>query len=232
MLGAIVQARMGSTRFPGKVLCEINGKPLLQYLLESLFQCSDIDQVVVATSVESSDDPIVEFCHLLGVECYRGDLESVAGRFVELLESYKFDAFVRISGDSPLLDHRLVSRAASYFKSGEFDLVTNILQRTFPKGQSVEIIDSKVFQAAYPLMSTKNEKEHVTTYFYLHSERFKIHNFESGENFGHVQLSVDTSSDMQRFKTIVNSMDRPHWQYTFKDILKRIPQHNNFNNQE
>jgi len=222
MIGAIVQARMSSTRFPGKVLCEINGKPLVQYLLESLFHCSDIDQVVVATSVESTDDPIVEFCHSLGVECYQGPLENVAGRFAKLLDRYKFDAFIRLSGDSPLLDHRLVSKAVSYFRNGEFDLVTNTLKRTFPKGQSVEIINRDVFKATYQLMRTRNEKEHVTTYFYLHSERFKIYNFESGENFGNVQLSVDTLDDMQKFKAIVTSMERPHWQYTFKDILKRI----------
>lgn len=222
MIGAIIQARMSSFRFPGKVLYDVNGKPLLKYLIESLFQCSGIDRVVVATSIELSDNPIVEFCQSVGVECYQGPLEDVAGRFAKLLDKYKFDAFLRVSGDSPLLDYRLVSKAVSYFKNGEFDMVTNTLKRTFPKGQSIEIVNRDVFKATYPLMKTRNEKEHVTTYFYLHSERFNIYNFESGEDLGNVQLSVDTTKDMRKFKAIVTSMERPHWQYTFKDILKRI----------
>mgnify|MGYP001458967500 CR=1 FL=1 len=222
MIGAIVQARMSSIRFPGKVLYKVNGKPLLKYLIESLFQCSVIDQVVVATSIEQSDKPIVEFCQSIGVECYQGPLENVADRFAKLLEKYKFDAFVRICGDSPMLDYRLVSRAVSYFNNGEFDIVTNTLKRTFPKGQSIEIVNRDVFKTAYPLMKTRIEKEHVTKYFYLNVEKFNIYNFESGEDLGKVQLSVDTTKDMLKFKTILTSMERPHWQYTFKDILKRI----------
>ena len=133
-IGAIIQARMSSERLPGKVLQQIAGKPMLQYLLERLEHCEVLDGLVVATSVDESDTPITSFCQRYGVSCYRGDLNNVAGRFNDVLDSYGFDAFVRINGDSPLLDQRLVDKAVELFKQHEADLATNALVRSYPKG--------------------------------------------------------------------------------------------------
>ena len=166
MLGAIIQARMSSTRLPGKVLHKVKGKPMIQYLLESLGQCILIDRVVVATSTDDSDGPVADFCREYGIACHRGPLEDVAKRFVEALDVFGLDAFVRICGDSPLLDYRLVDRAVEIFNSGQFDMVTNVLHRTFPKGQSVEVIDSKMFKQAYPLMREDSEREHISSPVY------------------------------------------------------------------
>ncbi len=222
MLGAIVQARMSSTRFPGKVLHRVKGKPLLQYLLESLGRCSGLDKVVVATSQEPSDDPVALFCQDFGTPCFRGPLKDVAQRFLEAARSNKFDAFVRVNGDSPLLDHRTVDRAVSLFLDGKYDLVTNTLKRTYPKGHSVEVVRFETFKMTYPRFRNDTDREHVTTFFYDHWKQFAIHNFESGKQFGAIQLSVDTPEDMRNFENIVSSMKKPHWEYSFEDTVESL----------
>jgi spore coat polysaccharide biosynthesis protein SpsF len=222
-IGAIVQARMSSERLPGKILHRILNKPMLQYLLDGLKHCSVLDGLVVATSIEPTDEPIRAFCEAYDIYCFSGALEDVAGRFIGVIDSQEFDAFVRISGDSPLLDYRLVSKAVELFKSGgEYDIVTNTQRRSFPKGQSVEVIKSEKFKAIYPLMKTASEKEHVTTYFYSHQEQFSICNFESGMEYGQIQLSVDTHEDMIKIERLVSSMSKPHWEYSFEDLVKLL----------
>ena len=223
MLGALVQARMNSKRFPGKVLHRVQGKPLLQYLLESLSQCGSLEKVVVATSVEHSDDPVVMFCTDFGVDYFRGPLDDVAKRFLDAAEANGLDAFVRISGDSPLLDYRLVDRAVKMFRSGNYDLVTNVLWRTYPRGQSLEVVCVETLKRVYPLFLSDAEWEHVTPYFYAHRDQFSICSFESGGDYGSVHLSVDTPEEMQRFESILAFMERPHWEYTCEELLNLFP---------
>jgi len=218
-IGAIIQARMTSNRLIGKVLRNLCGKPMLQYLLESTVHCEGIENLIVATSTESTDDPIYQFCKTYGVSCKRGSLEDVAGRFAEIIQDLNLDTFVRISGDSPLLDYRLISRAVENFKKGNYDISTNVLKRTFPKGQSVEVIRALTFLNAYPLMSSVYEREHVTAYFYARRNDFSIYNFESGNDYGRIQLSVDSQEDMHQIAQLVARMKKPHWEYTFEDLV-------------
>lgn len=219
-IGAIVQVRMSSKRFPNKVLYRVAGKPMLQYLLERLEHCSSLDAIVVATSVDESDTPVVEYCQQRGVACYRGPLVDVAGRFKQVLDLYQFDGFVRVTGDSPLLDQRLIEKGVGIFRHGDFDLVTNILVPTYPKGQSVEVLRTATYQRAYKRMKEAEDLEHVTRYFYKHSDDYRIHNFARAEELRRIQLSVDSWQDMDIFATIVSKMTRPHWEYTLEDILE------------
>ena len=210
---------MSSQRFPGKVLNLVAGKCLLQYILESLDLIEELSQVFVATSTEKSDNPIQEFCDHYGVNCFRGNLNNVADRFVTLLKNNSCDAFVRVNGDSPLIDHNLISEGLSIFADGNYDLVTNILTRTYPKGQSVEVVKSKIFQKTYLKMNSPDDFEHVTKYFYKNKYKYKIKNFESKKQLENIQLSVDTYEDMRIFKGIIHKMDKPHWMYSLDDIL-------------
>lgn len=219
-IGAIVQARMSSQRLPSKVLHKVAGKPILQYLLERLEHCHCLDAIVVATSVEDSDTPIAEYCRQHSITCYRGPLADVAGRFNQVLDIYRFDGFVRATADSPLLDQRLVEKGIGIFLNGDFDLVTNVLTRTYPKGQSVEVLRTTTYQSAYNRMQEAEDLEHVTKYFYKHPEHFRIHNFAQAENLSEIQLSVDTWQDMDRCATIISKMSRPHWEYTLEAILQ------------
>ncbi|MCF8131451.1 MAG: NTP transferase domain-containing protein [Deltaproteobacteria bacterium] len=218
-IGAIIQARMSSKRFPGKVLHKVAGKPMLQYLLEGMEHCKNLDTIVVATSVADSDSAIEDHCKEFGVSCVRGSLDNVAARFVEVLDKFEFEAFVRLNGDSPLLDYRIVTLAVDTFRAGSYDLVTNVLKRTFPKGQSVEVIRTETFLNTYPLIHSSHDREHVTSYFYNHQSDFSIFNFELEKSQGHVQLSVDTLNDMRKFDIIADSLRKPHWEYTFEEVL-------------
>ena len=219
-IGAIVQARMSSQRFPNKVLYKVAGKPMLQYLLERLEHCNCLDAIVVATSVEDNDTPIAEYCMLHSIPCYRGSLANVAGRFNKVLDMYQFDGFVRVTGDSPLLDQRLIEQGVGIFLNGDFDLVTNVLPPTYPKGQSVEVLQTSTYQKTYERMQEAEDLEHVTKFYYKHSEDFHIQNFALVENLNDIQLCVDTWQDIDNFATIVSKMSRPHWEYRLEDILQ------------
>jgi spore coat polysaccharide biosynthesis protein SpsF len=221
-IGIIVQARMSSQRLPDKVLTKVNGKPLLQYLLERLNNCSSIDQVIVATSNEKSDDSIALFCEEYGAKYFRGPLENVAKRFMMVIEEYNLDAFVRICGDSPILDQQLIDRGVKLFNSG-FDLVTNVWPRSYPLGQSVEIVRSDTFKEIFKKMSKISDFEHVTKYFYDHSDKFKIKNFSNDINLSDYSLVVDTPHDLKHIEKIINCMTRTQTKYSLEDILEIYP---------
>ncbi len=218
-IGVIVQARMGSRRLPGKVLRLLAGKPVLQYVLESLGQCETVERVVVATSRAERDDPIARFCERRGAACFRGALDDVAGRLLQAAGEAGFEALVRVSADSPLLDWRLVDRAVGLYAGGDYDLVTNVFPRSWPKGQSVEVLRAAVLRQGYSKTKGRSDREHVTRYFYDHPERFQIKNFASGQDWGSLNLCVDTEEDWQKIEKIIHRMDRPHWEYTAAKLV-------------
>lgn len=214
-IGAIVQARMTSARLPGKVLRMLCGQPVLSWLLDGLALCSGPDMIVLATSTELSDDPVAEFCAGRGLPCFRGPLDDVAGRFLAAAEAHGLDAFVRLCGDSPLLDPRLVDEAVALFRQGGADLETNVLRRTFPRGQSVEVVDTMAMRRAEAAMTDPQDREHVTRHFYTHAGEFRLRSFESGGDFGAVNFCVDTADDLVRLSALVQRFvpgaARPGW---------------------
>jgi spore coat polysaccharide biosynthesis protein SpsF (cytidylyltransferase family) len=217
--GAIVQARTSSSRLPGKVLREVAGKPLLQYLLERLANASLSRPVVVATSSDASDDDLAAFCDAFGVDCHRGPLDDVAQRMLEAAETRGLDAFVRVSGDSPLLDSALVDRAVELLRAGENDLVTNVHPRTFPHGQSVEALRTSAFRRMCSALTEPHDREHVTRYIYRHADEFRIASFTHDPDISALQLAVDTPEDLARFESILSSMTRPHWRYDLDGVV-------------
>jgi spore coat polysaccharide biosynthesis protein SpsF len=219
-VGIIIQARMSSQRLPGKILASIGEKPLLLYLFERLQIVSNSNGVLLITSVESSDDAVVEFAERYSIPVFRGSLNNVAERFRDAALLYRLDAFVRISGDSPLLDQSLVTQAIERFRNEDADIVTNVMPRTFPKGQSVEVLRARVFNDAYTKFDQASDFEHVTTYFYRNVERFKIVNFRAGQDYSDLQFSVDTQADLVNITKLVSMMARPHWDYTLEEMIE------------
>lgn len=223
MIGIIVQTRMNSSRLPGKVLKSISGHPMIWYVLKSLSLCDEKQRLIVATSVEKTDAPIVEYCECHSQAVFRGPLGDVARRFLNVMEAYRLDAFVRICGDSPLIDHRIVDHAIGLFRDNDYDLVTNVMPRTFPKGQSVEVLKADVFRSAYASFSDPEEKEHVTKHFYNHRDRFRIHNFSAQEDWSGCNLCVDTEEDFGRVSGLIQHMEKPHWEYSWRECVKLLP---------
>lgn len=217
---AVVQARMSSKRLPGKVLSDVEGRPLLDYLIERLQKCTLLDGLTVATSNQKSDDPIARYCERNKIDCARGSLENVASRFFNVIQERQLDVLVRINADSPLLDPKIVDMAVSIFRNSDYDLVTNVQKRTFPKGQSVEVVRAATFRESYPAMKAVDELEHPTKYFYKRTEQFKIFNLASGpHDYSSVNLCVDTAEDFDRFIGILKRMNKPVSEYHWEEIV-------------
>jgi len=217
-IAAIIQARMSSRRLPGKVLRVIREKPLLGYLLDSLDKVCCVDQVIIATSEGLDDDPIERFAQERGVVCFRGELDNVARRLYRAAEGGGFTYFFRVNGDSPLLDYRLINRACKKLDKSAPDLVTNVQPRTFPKGQSVELIRTAAL--AEVLKETNNSAylEHVTPYFYLNVSRFRIESFQSRTPLSHLNYCVDTFEDLERISRTIASLQKHHTHYSYAEL--------------
>jgi spore coat polysaccharide biosynthesis protein SpsF len=226
-VGVIIQARMGSLRCPGKVLRPILGKPLIQYLLESLTHCQRIADIVVATTCEPADDAIAQFCRKLDIDCHRGSTNHVANRFAQVLQKKSWEGFVRLSADSPLLDHRLVDQAVDLAAQSGCDIVTNVFPRTYPHGQSVEVVRTDAFDRGLADMMLAEDQEHVTPVFYRRSANYSIVNFRASKPLDHIRLVVDTHEDLLHITSIVSVLSRAHWHYdayelaTFSEAITR-----------
>lgn len=208
LVAVVIQARMTSERLPGKVLASLAGKPVLGHVLDRLSRY----RAVVATSTDPSDDAVASFCADRGAECFRGPLEDVAARFAGVVATLGVDAFVRVSADSPVLDPLLVYEGIALFEKLRPDLATNVFPRTFPKGQSVEVVDARAFLAIEPELTDAGDREHVTTFFYAHPDRFRIENFAAGEPAPGVNLAVDTPDDLSRLDALVRALpDASGW---------------------
>lgn len=217
---AAIQARMCSKRLYGKIMRKINGKALFDYLIEDLSNSLNICDILFLTSTENSDDVLASYCKKINIKCYRGSLLDVSGRYIAALQQYPCDAFVRICGDSPLLDYRLIDKGINIFKQGNYDIVTNVAERTYPSGQSIEIVKTDVFMHAYSKMSSPEDFEHVTHYFYNNQDQYKLFNFKSDIDYSTIKLSVDTMDDFNLINSIICLMDKPHYNYSYLELVE------------
>jgi spore coat polysaccharide biosynthesis protein SpsF len=195
-----IQARMSSKRLPGKVLLQIKQKSILEHIFFNLNKSHFAKKIVVLTSKYKSDNKIVNVCKKNKISFYRGSLDNVYKRFVDALDEFKCDAFVRICADSPMIDVKIVDAAIKKFKCKKFDIVTNCFPKTYPKGQSVEVINSEVFIKNFKKVKKKSFLEHITKFFYLNHNRFKIFNIRSRSKKKYISLAVDNFKDFNFIK--------------------------------
>jgi spore coat polysaccharide biosynthesis protein SpsF len=192
----IIQARTSSKRFKNKILYPLYDKPLLHHVIEKIKKSKKV-KIVVSTSKNKEDDKLVSFLINDGIRYYRGSLNNVAKRLYDTAILERENFFLRISGDSPLIDFRIINKIINIFeKNKNFDLITNVFPRTFPSGQSVEIIKTSTLGKNLKFFS-KADKEHVTRYFYRNSSKFKIKNFTNKRNRSIKKLSIDTLSELK-----------------------------------
>jgi spore coat polysaccharide biosynthesis protein SpsF len=192
-----VQARMSSRRFPGKVLAPFAGRPLIDHVLEQVAKALPRKRIVVATSTEPSDDPLVAYLRECGVKICRGPLDDVFGRFQECLNTHPSAWFYRVCADSPVLDPRLFGWLQE--RSGaDVDLVTNVCPRSFPKGQSLELVNSDTFRTISGAHLSAEQREHVTQVFYDNPSRFRIVNVVSSDaRLSRTSVAVDTLDEFR-----------------------------------
>lgn len=184
---------------------------MLGWLIEGLHHAEGLDGITLATSDEAADDAITNFANAAGLQFYRGPLHDVAARILGAARAAAADAIVRVSGDSPLLDPRLVTEAVELFRSTSVDIVTNVRRRTFPKGQSVEVIAVPALERAVRAMVNGDEREHVTPYIYNHPDDFVMWTFQAKHPRPELQLSVDSEDDFRRVESILIKLAQPPW---------------------
>jgi spore coat polysaccharide biosynthesis protein SpsF len=200
-----VQARMSSRRFPGKVLTPLAGRPLIEHVVERCGKVFGEDAVVLATSFHASDDAVAAHAGSKGWRHFRGELENVVRRFQQCLTAYPCDWFVRISGDSPLIDPELIARVAER-RAPELDLVTNVQVRTFPPGQSVEVIRAACFAKLDSDSLSATEREHATQVFYRSPGKYRICNVASRDpELAKRSMTVDTPADLTAVEALLRS---------------------------
>lgn len=214
----IIQARMGSERFPGKSLYEFQGKPSLYWVIESLRQCIDRDCIFVATSRLKDDDKIADFCNSISTPVFRGAELDVALRFRNLCEKFHPDFFIRVSGDSPLLDYRVVREAKAIYEQSAIDIVCSMQPYPHPSGMNVEVVKTELFLREYPNFSKPDHFEHVTKYFYEKDKSFAIQGIPCPiADPGSYKFSFDTAEDCTRIERIFSAMKEPHYNYSLED---------------
>lgn len=210
---------MTSKRLPGKTLINVHGKPLLGFLIERIKKCKLIDGVVLATSSDPSDDPLEVFAKNQSISVYRGSLENVAERLCSAARSNQADGLVRICGDSPLIDPYLIDQLVYLFRSSPgVDLVTNVQTRTFPKGQSIEVISVSALESKVSAGLTEEEKEHATLSFYKPSDQSNKLSVTRSPDISSVQLSVDNQRDLKIFEAITRFLGEPYEQHDLPSL--------------
>ena len=195
-----IQARSNSKRFRNKILKKIYGLPIIMHVVNKVKKAKLVKDLIVATSKNKTDDTLIKTLKSFKIKYFRGELDNVALRFLNLAKKKKCKYFARVNGDSPLLDYQVIDKAIKIHKKNKsFDLISNVFPRTFPKGQSIEIIKVKSLENNIQRMSS-NELEHVTRYFYKNKNNFKIKNFKNNSKKKFIKLSIDTASDFNKIK--------------------------------
>ncbi len=220
-IGIIILCRYNSGRLPGKVLREICGRSVLGHIVDRLKWGADTYPIIVATSNEVHDDPIVRFCRYSDIPCFRGSLQDVSGRFAACAENWGLDYAVRINGDNLFADPDTLRAMLAIAQTGMYDLITNVPGRTFPYGMSIEILRTSFYRYTLAQQSVA-DREHVTAWLYGNEsigKRYHYFNWRCPEATG-LQLALDTAEDFERLTGIVERMDRQPASYSLKEIAR------------
>tara|TARA_Y100001980_G_C14519432_1_gene294733 strand:- start:300 stop:941 length:642 start_codon:yes stop_codon:yes gene_type:complete len=191
----VVQARCGSKRLNRKIFKKIKNKSIIERVISRLEKSKKISKIIIATSIDKKDNDIEKFCKKKKISYYRGSLNNVALRFLQISKKYNLKSLIRISCDSPFINYKILDEGISLFKKNEFDIITNVFPRTYPKGLSYEIFKTSILKNNIKFFSNK-DKEHVTTFFYKNFKNYKIYNFYSLKRFKNINLCVDTKKDL------------------------------------
>lgn len=221
----IVQARMTSTRLPGKVLLPLAGVPMLTRLVQRLRRVQRADAIVIATTTNATDDAIAMLCNTLGVPCHRGSEHDVLSRYADAARLHGADVVVRITSDCPLIDPALIDRVIAAYQEGGSDYVSNMLPPTWPYGMAVEVYSATALQQAHAGATQVAEREHVTPFIYGHPERYRLRNVASPVDLSQHRWTVDTPEDYELVRRLFEALYpvRPH--FTQNDILEVLDAH-------
>ena len=216
---AIVQARMTSSRLPGKVLMDIDGIPMIARQLQRIREAKHLDDLVVATSEETSDDILAKYVETMGVNVQRGSLDDVLQRFIDVLDSNECQTVVRLTADCPLADPDVIDGAIEFFQKTNVDYISNGLERTFPRGLDVEVFRPEVLRNVALCDFRPMSREHVTYGIYSRPDLFSTANYFQDPSFAKHRWTVDTQADLDFVRNVYRHLLPKNPRFRQHDIL-------------
>ena len=218
---AIIQARMGSTRLPGKVLEEIAGMTMLERVVRRTAASRLISEVIVATTVSPHDDVIFAASSGIGCRCFRGSEQDVLDRYFRAAVEFKAEIVVRITSDCPLIDAAVVDRVITAFLDGAPDYASNTLERTYPRGLDTEVLSRAALERAWREADQPGQREHVTPFIWQQPSRFRLLSVIDDEDHSHHRWTVDTIDDLQFVRTLLERWPNPE-EPGWRDVLHLV----------
>lgn len=202
----VIQARMGSTRLPRKVVADLCGRPLLAHVVDRARRARSADSVVVATTVDPEDDAVVALCNQLGVQTVRGSVHDVLSRYRLALQRHHADVVVRVTADCPLLDWHLVDRVVGALVSSGSDYASNVFPPTYPDGYDVEALTAPCLEKVDAASMLAYEREHVTAHVREHPDLYTIATVTCRQDHSNVRLTVDLPEDLERVRRVLSAL--------------------------
>ncbi|MEO0411753.1 MAG: glycosyltransferase family protein [Pseudomonadota bacterium] len=222
MIIAVIQARMGSTRLPGKVLLPILGRPMLALQIERVKRAKLIDQIVIATSGHPSDLPIQQFAQENGILCIRGAVDDVLDRYYQAAKRTQAEHIVRLTGDCPLSDPEVIDAVVRQHVRHHEDYTSNVHPPTYPDGLDVEVLTMRALQEAWNNADAASEREHVTSYFRRDLRHVERGNVTNETDVSHIRLTVDEPEDYEVVKSVFEGLVAMGNTFGMEDIIKLL----------
>lgn len=228
MKAAIIQARMGSTRFPEKIFADLAGKPLIWHVVDRLKYCILIDKMLIATTTDQNDNRLAEWAEKESLLIYRGSEDDVLNRYFMAAKSIRLtenDIIIRITADDPFKEPSLIDKVIEVVENGEADFACNNNPPTFPEGLDCEVFTMSVLETAEKQSTDLYEREHVTQYMYRHPEQFKSKNIAQKDDLSYLRFTIDTPTDYQMVQTVYNHLYKDDKIFVLNDILELFKKH-------
>jgi len=216
---------MSSTRLPGKVLMEICGEPMLIRQIERIGRSRKIDELVVATSTDETDNIIEKVCTEHGIKCFRGDLRDVLKRYYDAASQFRAQDIVRLTGDCPLSDAVLIDEIIQFYQDNKFDYASNTIEPTYPDGLDVEVFSFDVLEKAFNEAKLPSEREHVTPFIYNNPARFNLGNYINDTNLSAHRWTVDENSDFELVTKIYENLYPQKRDFSSNDVYSYLSAH-------
>ena len=215
---------MTSSRLPGKVLAECVGKPMLELMVERLRRVPSLDDIVIATTANATDDPVAALAERLGVCCFRGSEFDVLDRVLRAARAFDVDVIVETTGDCPCIDPEIVEACIANYQRGGADYVSNVLERSWPVGMDTQVFATDVLADVAARTNDPQDREHVSLYIYHHPERYRLRNVEApaDETAPDLRMTLDTAEDLALIRDVFESLYPTDPKFGVRDILAHL----------
>ena len=226
---AVLQARMSSNRLPGKVLMEVNGKPMIYWQIQRILQSKEISKLVIATSDCPTDDALVKYLESINCDFVRGSLDDVLARFIKVENTYNPDSTIRLTGDCPLVMPELIDSMLKKFYEVNVQYLSNIIELTYPDGLDIEIIKAGTLSKLSAMHLLSNEREHVTLGIINRMDEFSSFNFANLSDLGSYRWTVDTEDDLVFVRGVFKAFTSRETEFNLEDLMDYFKAHPHLN---